>query len=321
MAKKKLTPEIISVSLNISPVNYFPKEHEYWLGDKQLNGITGMIGRQLFPDKYKDIPEAVLKKAAKRGSNIHDDCDAADSFGIINSPEAGDYLNKRTKLGFEHLSSEYIVSDEVCFATPIDKVFIKDGMVFLADIKTTYKLDEEYVAWQLSICEKWFKELNPDLEIGGLYAIWIRNGKVLFKEVKRVPIEDVNRLLDCEINGVIYSDNSDNSESSEIQALPEELNKSLILVQDFEALIVQKEREAKELKELRDKYVEVIESAFKESGIKSWETEKMKISLVDSTEKRTFDSKRFAEENAELAEKYYKVSNVKGYVKITLKNK
>ena len=315
MAKKKLTPEIISVSLNISPVNYFPKEHEYWLGDKQLNGITGMIGRQLFPDKYKDIPEAVLKKAAKRGSNIHDDCDAADSFGIINSPEAGDYLNKRTKLGFEHLSSEYIDSDEVCFATPIDKVFIKDGMVFLADIKTTYKLDEEYVAWQLSICEKWFKELNPNLEIGGLYAIWIRNGKVVFKEVDRIPIEEVNRLLECEINGEGYRG------EEIIPQLPEEVNESLRVVSDFEALIVQKENEAKLLKEQRDKYLEVIETAFRSSGIKSWETENMKITLVDSAEKRTFETKRFVEENPELAEKYYKTTETKGYIKITLRNK
>ena len=133
-------------ALYASPVTYFPDEHEYWLGSIKLNGITGMIGRQLFPDKYKDIPEAVLKKAAERGSNIHDDCDAADSFGTINSKEAGDYLNKRIKLGFDHLGSEYIVSDNKYFATPIDKVFFKEGKVFLADIKTTYKLDEEYVS-------------------------------------------------------------------------------------------------------------------------------------------------------------------------------
>lgn len=36
------------------------------LGEKQLQGVTGMIGRQLFPDKYKDIPDFVLKKAAAR---------------------------------------------------------------------------------------------------------------------------------------------------------------------------------------------------------------------------------------------------------------
>lgn len=302
-------------ALNISQVNYFPDEHEYWLGSIKLKGITGMIGRQLFHDKYKDIPEAVLKKAAERGSNIHDDCDAADSFGITNSKEAGDYLNKRIKLGFDHLDSEYIVSDNKYFATPIDKVFFKEGKVFLADIKTTYKLDEEYVSWQLSICEKWFKELNPDLEIGGLYAIWIRNGKVVFKEVERIPIEEVNRLLECEINGESYRG------EELIPQLPEDVNESLRVVSDFEALIVQKENEAKLLKEQRDKYLEVIEAAFRSSGIKSWETENMKITLVDSAEKRTFETKRFAEENPDMAEKYYKTTETKGYIKITLRNK
>ena len=67
--------------------------------------------------------------------------------------------------------------------------------------------------------------------------------------------------------------------------------------------------------------MEVIETAFRSSGIKSWETDNMKISLVDSTEKRTFETKRFAEENPDMAEKYYKTSLVKGYIKITLRNK
>ena len=54
------------------------------------------------------------------------------------------------------------------------------------------------------------------------------------------------------------------------------MNESLKVVSDFEALIVQKENEAKLLKEQRDKYLEVIETAFRSSGIKSWETENMK---------------------------------------------
>ena len=39
------------------------EDHEYWLGDKRLTGITGIISRQLFPDKYKAVPEKVLKAA------------------------------------------------------------------------------------------------------------------------------------------------------------------------------------------------------------------------------------------------------------------
>ena len=143
----------------------------------------------------------------------------------------------------------------------------------------------------------------------------MRNGKVVFKEVERIPIEEVNRLLECEINGESYRG------EGLIPQLPEDVNESLRVVSDFEALIVQKENEAKLLKEQRDKYLEVIETAFRSSGIKSWETENMKITLVDSAEKRTFETKRFAEENPDMAEKYYKTTETKGYIKITLRNK
>ena len=47
----------------------------------------------------------------------------------------------------------------------------------------------------------------------------------------------------------------------------------------------------------------------------------MKITLVDSAEKRTFETKRFVEENPDMAEKYYKTTETKGYIKITLRNK
>ena len=44
-----------------SHVLFNPDEHTYQLGDKELRGITSVIGRQLFPDKYRDVPEDVLR--------------------------------------------------------------------------------------------------------------------------------------------------------------------------------------------------------------------------------------------------------------------
>ena len=36
-----------------SQVIFNPDEHTYMLGDKELSGITSVISRQLFPDKYR----------------------------------------------------------------------------------------------------------------------------------------------------------------------------------------------------------------------------------------------------------------------------
>ena len=50
------------IELVKSSVVFSEENHTYFLGEKQLKGITGMISRQLFPNKYKDIPEYILKK-------------------------------------------------------------------------------------------------------------------------------------------------------------------------------------------------------------------------------------------------------------------
>lgn len=54
-----------------SPVIFNEIDHTYFFGDTQLSGITGIISRYLFPDKYNNVPPYVLEKARLRGSEIH----------------------------------------------------------------------------------------------------------------------------------------------------------------------------------------------------------------------------------------------------------
>ena len=73
---------IIMIELVKSSVVFNEENHTYMLGEKQLQGITGMISRQLFPDKYKDVPDFVLKRAAEKGSLIHAQCQFVDATGL-----------------------------------------------------------------------------------------------------------------------------------------------------------------------------------------------------------------------------------------------
>ena len=50
------------IKLVKSPVVFNEENHTYFLGEKQLRGITGMISRQLFPDKYKGVPDHVMRQ-------------------------------------------------------------------------------------------------------------------------------------------------------------------------------------------------------------------------------------------------------------------
>lgn len=89
------------------------EDHTYFLGAKELFGITGMIGRQLFPGKYDKIPKHILEKAATKGHFVHSQCQFVDETGLCTDCiEASNYLKERTSAGYVPLANEYLVSDQ-----------------------------------------------------------------------------------------------------------------------------------------------------------------------------------------------------------------
>ena len=90
------------IKLVKSPVVFNEENHTYFLGEKQLRGITGMISRQLFPDKYKGVPDHVMRRAADKGCRIHSQCEFVDSTGFEpESIEAENYLRERMNAGYD----------------------------------------------------------------------------------------------------------------------------------------------------------------------------------------------------------------------------
>lgn len=293
------------MKLNQSWVVFNKDEHTYTLNGKILHGITGMLSRQLFADKYKDIPAFVLQRAAERGTMIHDDCEFADATGLEpQTTEGRNYLELRKD--FTVLCNEYTVSDNEYFASNIDCVWEKDGEVVLADIKTTSHLDEEYVAWQLSIYAYLFELQNPHLKVARLFAVWLRDEIAKLVEVERKPTEEIIKLMECEKNGEMY-------------LVPVKDEKQLITRSAVDILI-----EAKQLAEYYKKRYEEIEEALlkamAESGTKQWKTEKLKATYTPAGENDKFDSKRFQAEHPELYCQYMTKSTRKESVRITIKN-
>ena len=202
----------MKIDLVKSPVIFDEETHTYTMPDgAQLMGITGMLKRQLFPDKYSDIPLAVMEKARERGHRIHKDIEYADSTGF--SPETFEglsYEQLREEAGYDCIANEYTVSDEAVYASNIDCVWKRkeDDSIALVDIKTTYNLDEEYVSWQLSIYAYLFELQNPNLKVSDLYACWLYNSskrrKIDLVRVARKSKSDVTMLLECEYYGTPF---------------------------------------------------------------------------------------------------------------------
>lgn len=297
------------IELIKSGVVFDEENHTYTLDGKMLSGITGMIGRQLFPDKYKDIPDFILQRAAEKGRRIHSQCEFADVTGLPpESVEAENYIMERTNSGYISVANEYTVSDNMYFATNIDCVWGKDDLVSLVDIKTTYHLDREYLSWQLSINAYLFEKQNPHLKVYKLYGLWLRGDKSDLVEIGRKPDNEVERLLQCEINGTRYL-------SSEIVPI----NKIQLIPAQIVDILIDMQEELSFMEERKKNIMATLKNAMSENGINVWDAGRLRVSIVGASTKKTFDSKSFQSDYPELYTKYLIESVTKESIRLTIR--
>ncbi len=285
-----------------SKVIFNKEDHTYKLGEVFLQGITGILSKHLFQDKYDNVPDFVLQRAASRGTFIHECCELVDTLGIIpDSIEAQNYIKLKEEHGLNTIANEYIVSDEQHFASAID-VVLSDYS--LADIKTTAKFDNDYVSWQLSIYAYLFELQNPELKANKLYGIWLRNDTAELIEVEKKPKELIKELLRCEVEGELF-------------VSPLEKITAPSRIYEVEKFLIDLDTQAKEIEAKRKELLEGILKEMEKANVDKWETEKIRLTRRKATTSERFDSKAFKEFNPDLYQQFMKVSPVKS--SITLK--
>lgn len=288
-----------------SQVLFDSTNHTYTLDGKQLSGITSLLDRQLFKDKYSGIPDAILRKAAERGTYIHQCCELADEGFTTDCQEAMNYLNLKSKYNLRIEESEYLVSDNEHYASCIDKVYRYDENTFyLGDIKTTYKLNKEYVMWQLSIYAYLFEKQNPGAKVASIFAIWLRGETNQLVELERVPDEKVERLLYCDSHGLKYE--------SQGETLP-------ILFNEIEGLIVDVETQLKALTEQKKALTEGAMRAMVQAGLYTWKGDKVSITRKTASTRKSFDKERFEKDYPGIYDNYIKESPVSESLLIKIK--
>lgn len=287
-----------------SGVSFDEREHRYFLEKKELFGITSVLHRQLFEDKYSEIPKHILEKAAEYGSNVHSTIELCDTLGDTENTDENymDYRRLMKERNLETVRNEYIVTDREHYASAIDIVAMKNDNEFaLMDIKTTSSLDKEYVSWQLSIYKFLFYLQNPHLvgSVKGLYAIWLpkkQYGEPAIIEVEAKDEALVSLLLETDAKGekfTLPTPAKENDLKLSEDAICE-------VIETCQALKIAKDNDAALKSGLLQK--------MQEHNVKSFKNERILLTRVIPTDEDsyTLDTARLKEELPDVYNKYLK---------------
>lgn len=306
-----MTEETKKITLNVPRVTFIEESHQYFIGKKELKGVTGTLIKKAFPDTYKNIPESVLMKAAERGGLIHN---TFETFCSIFDADLKQYPNPTEELlalhsmlvayDLHYVASEYLVTDGENFASAIDGIFAdKEGNIYLVDYKTTATLHYDNVSLQLSIYAKWFEEQNPDLKVKEIVCMWFKNGQSKFQPLPRVSDKQIDELINAYL--------ADDAEYQYKVEVPEQFS---ALEQEYRLITARMDALKIKQDDLKEQMMKMME-ANKQKSIK---TNIGSYYYVESTTKRTLDMKFFKQKYPNAYEKLTKVSISKPSIRIKL---
>ncbi len=307
------------IELNQCSVVFNEENHTYYLPekDKFLSGITGMLERQLFPETYNGVPEAILEQAAEYGKSVHASIEDFDmNWENDGTQEVQDYISLCTEHSLVHEESEYLITDGENYASMIDKVYrVNDDTFDIGDVKTygVMTADKlEKAKWQLSIYAYLFELQNKKAKVRKLFILHIRNKMkkdgdfdhiAAYIPVQRIPSEIVKELLLADSKGEKFS--NPYSIPSDIASQESEIRTLIQAKNDAET----------RLNSIKGRILSLMEA----QDIKTWATETMKITRKLPTQRSSFSLADFKEANPTInVEPFMRISQVAGSLQISI---
>ena len=292
-----------------SKVIFNHETHTYTLNGVELSGITSILKRYLFADKYSNVPDAVLARAAEYGTRVHSDVEM-----VINgftpediSIELQSFIDWK---GDKKLHSEVLVNNDIV-ASMIDIVEEVEGGVNIYDIKTTSVLDMEYLSWQLSCYKYLLNHMGYQGNIN-LFAIHMRGEKFVVKDVKPIDLAHIEALLTA------YRNNEETF-TNPLKEVSTAESQLLSQLEQVELAVIEYEEQAKYYKEKQKELREGLLNLMNERGLKTWESDNLKFTIKAGSTREGLDSKKIKAEMPEVYEKYKTLTNVKESLIIKIK--
>ena len=291
-----------------SALKFDEETHTYTLNDNKLISVTQLLAKHHLSPDYSGVSEELLKKSAEYGNQVHKDIENYIKKGIVvPSLELTSFVNWLEKSGYEVIDSEYLVCNDI-IGGKVDLLLKhqETGVYVIADIKTTSIVHQESVSWQLSL----YNYLEENVAQVGMCLHFLKDGTLEVESIKLKTQQDTEKLIECERNGEIFQYELDTLDTALV-----DLDKVERLIANYKALIKQAEEEQKTIHEQ-------VRAEMESRNIKTLDLNTMKITIVEDSVRKTFDKKAFEKDHPELdLSQYDKITQVKGSLKITLKEK
>lgn len=180
-------------------LEFIEETHTYLLDGKIIPSATQLL-KEIFPLKYENVPIDILNKKSEYGTQIHKFIEIIEKKkpkrplayikknykpNIYQEESLKDYLKIKEKYNIVITDSEKKVHYLDKYGGTLDLKGYVNNKSAIIDVKTTYELDEVYVAWQNSLYEL------ADSKVDELYCLWLPKGRL----GKLIKLERIDKKL------------------------------------------------------------------------------------------------------------------------------
>lgn len=301
------------MTLPKSPIVFDQSSHTYTKPDgTTLSGVTSLLSRRLFPDKYADVDPDILEAARQRGTAVHEKIELYHSIGAYaDDSEVLRYRDAHESAlpTYHVVETEYIVSDMEHVASAIDTVLQSDTDpedYIIDDTKTTSELDIDYVTWQLSVYAYLF-HLQTGIMPRRAIVTWLpRNHRHRVVELRLYPIEAVRELILADAQDREFTPPPSPNDTAHVYT-------SDPVLQRFISLRQQRDSIDRQIDEIQPQVTDILRQAYNTGifNIKFGGDTPCALRFKPAGTRSSFDSHRFAADFPELYEQYSKKSPTK----------
>ena len=167
----------------------FIEENHIYLVNGIITPSVSDILKFLFPKKYANIPESILKAKSEFGTHIHEaieDYEKVRELCLTDMERLtfSQYLKLKEEYQIKPIEMEMIIHYKDLYAGRLDMTAYVKGLKSLIDVKTTCKLDYESLAWQLGMYKLAYGKARG-IPIEKCYCLWL-------------PKKDLGQLVEIE---------------------------------------------------------------------------------------------------------------------------